>query len=155
MTDTVKSWIEERRAIHAAAPGEAWSNYGTPPFEVYDSTKYADGDMGEVLAETRALKVSHAITDAHNMFPRTLDAIEAVLKVHRPGDVFTWAEDCADPENHHLFTDVRTGDMLCEDEPIGRFCNGCVPENDTTIDVDEYPWPCRTVRPIEEAINGE
>ena len=83
MTDSIKSWIEERRAIHSAAPGEAWSNYGTPPFEVYDSTKYADGDMGEMLAETRALKVSHAITDAHNMFPRALDALNKVLELHR------------------------------------------------------------------------
>lgn len=104
-------------------------------------------EYGGTSAEDRA-----AIVDAHNMFPRALTALEQVLKVHSPGDVFTWAEDCADQENHHLFTDVRTGDMLCEDEPIGRFCNGCMPENDTTIDVDEYPWPCPTVQTIEGAI---
>lgn len=46
--------------------------------------------------------------------PKALTAIRAVLELHKPVEVFTWAEDCADPENHHLFTDVRTGNMLCE-----------------------------------------
>lgn len=150
MSDTVKTWIEERRAIHTAADTGRWYAFDTG---VGSSAIRSDEAVFEDMYMMKPDKT--AVVDAHNMFPRTLDAIEAVLKVHRPGDVFTWAEDCADPENHHLFTDVRTGDMLCEDEPIGRFCNGCVPENDTTIDVDEYPWPCRTVRPIEEAINGE
>ena len=112
------------------------------------------------IEETRALTATAksqgeytvaAVTSLRRL-PRALDALQAVLKVHSPGDVFAWAEDCADPENHHLFTDVRTGDMLCEDEPLGRFCNGCVPENDTTIDIDEYPWPCATARAIEGAI---
>lgn len=123
-----KSWIEERRATHAAAtPGKAWSNYGTPPFEVYDSTKYADGDMGEVLAETRALKVSHAITDAHNMFPRALDAIERVLELHKP---FEWSFG---------FETIRS-------------CRACA---EMGAEQDCARWPCATVQAIEGAINHE
>lgn len=81
MTDTVKTWIEERRAIHAKVPGEAWENYATPPFEVYDATEYDDGDMGEVLAETRAFSTSREIVDAHNSLPRALNALEQVLRL--------------------------------------------------------------------------
>ncbi|WP_432789261.1 hypothetical protein QYM46_13055 [Brevibacterium sp. K11IcPPYGO002] len=101
-----------------------------------------------------AIRPVEAIDLGLTDLPRALDALNAVLKVHSPGDVFKWADDCADPENHHLFTDVRTGDMLCEVEPVGRFCNGCVPEKDTMIDVDEYPWPCPTVQAVDSALEG-
>lgn len=118
MTTDIKAWIDERRAIHAAAPGEAWSNYGTPPFEVYDSTKYADGDMGEVLAETRALKVSHAITDAHNMFPRALTALEAVnAQIGRmEADANTYGDGGHDLACDALFAYVMTLRQAIEGE---------------------------------------
>lgn len=148
----IKSWIEERRAIHAAAPGEAWSNYGTPPFEVYDSTKYADGDMGEVLAETRALKVSHAITDAHNMFPRALDALEAVLKVHRADTTYQNVSECENDDEDHedeRHTESEDGTPICLDLPDYVACRSC------EVAGEPVEWPCETVEAIQEAISDE
>lgn len=123
MSDTVKSWIEERRGIHAAATAGPWeSGYwyhvqgeshcmcgedqgplvGIDPHGSFgrmhvhrrpepiweegirtrdDSTGGSDvvvdtDEYGGTSAEDRA-----AIVDAHNMLPRTLNALEQVLRL--------------------------------------------------------------------------
>ena len=72
MTDTVKTWIEERRA--ARAPNSTLS-----------------------------------VSDAHNNLPRALNALQAVLGLHRRAvDIFEPSEFCA-----ACSTDQRTVEWPC------------------------------------------
>lgn len=68
MTDA-KSWIEERRAIRGKGTDVLLRN----PYEL--NREY---DLWGEDAE--------AIADAHNMLPRALDALQAVLELHQPID---------------------------------------------------------------------
>ena len=120
MVTDVKSWIEERRAIHAeATPGE-WEEDAVSGLEgcVY----LADGSY-ECVADAMSTDDAGPIVDAHNMFPRALDAIEAVLKVHTPIEV------------NHAFKG-RT-----------NVCEQCSEDRLYAL------WPCETVEAIEGAIN--
>ena len=88
MTDTVKSWIEERRAIHTAATEGPWE-HGVKPFR---------GDIGHNVSSPERVVMfggfesasptaeadSVAVVDAHNIFPRALNALEAVIELHKP-----------------------------------------------------------------------
>lgn len=80
MTDP-KSWIEERRAIHEAATEGPWvAEYSA---ETGDCVIPHDAQSTrEAVAVTRLFHRTadaNAIADAHNMFPRALDALSKVL----------------------------------------------------------------------------
>ena len=127
----VKLWIEERRGIHAkATPGEWWwegeSNEDWPQSE----NSLMAGEEAVVNGwgyDASGIDVEDDdatyITDALNMFPRALDAIEAVLKVHTPIEV------------NHAFKG-RT-----------NVCEQCSEDRLYAL------WPCETVEAIEGAIN--
>lgn len=125
----IKAWIEERRTIHAKVPGETWDNYGTFPFEVYDSTEYEDGNMGRTLACAVDRLAGESITDAHNTLPAALSALEAVLELHKPVASLGFSRVC----------------MICMefDNPGGSDSASFV------------PYPCPTVRALEGVIDGE
>ena len=77
----IKQWIEERRGIHAkATPGE-WEEDAVSGLEgcVY----LADGSY-ECVADAMSTDDAGPIVDAHNMFPRALTALEAVIELHKP-----------------------------------------------------------------------
>ena len=127
----VKLWIEERRGIHAkATPGEWWwegeSNEDWPQSE---NSLMAGGEavVNGWGYDASGINVedddANYITDALNMFPRALDAIEAVLKVHTPIEV------------NHAFKG-RT-----------NVCEQCSEDRLYAL------WPCETVEAIEGAIN--
>ena len=127
----VKLWIEERKAIHAkATPGEWWwegeSNEDWPQSE---NSLMAGGEavVNGWGYDASGINVedddANYITDALNMFPRALDAIEAVLKVHTPIEV------------NHAFKG-RT-----------NVCEQCSEDRLYAL------WPCETVEAIEGAIN--
>lgn len=132
MTDTVKSWIEERRAIHSEGTGVLLRN----PYEL--NREY---DLWGEDAE--------AIADAHNMFPRALDALQAVLEEHlrqglyEPCDPTTCALDGG---RDHI--EVDFGEWVHADERVGWACFTCRSEDGEPSD-----WPCQTVQAIEWAIN--
>lgn len=89
MTDSIKSWVEERRAIHTAATEGPWE-HGVKPFR---------GDIGHNVSSPERVVMfggfesasptaeadSVAVVDAHNALPRALDALEAVLEVMDAG----------------------------------------------------------------------
>lgn len=98
MSDTVKSWIEERRAIHTNrhVKRSAWSE---------------------------------ATRDWAAEFPRALDALHAVLELHKPVASLGFSQIC----------------MICME-----FDNPG--ESDSASFVQ---YPCPTVQAIEGAINHE
>lgn len=83
MSDTVKAWIEERRAIHREATEDTarvlWDHddpEGESPNENFDSEPKWEQERLKQAAQA-VLESS----DAHNMFPRALDALNAALEV--------------------------------------------------------------------------
>ncbi|MGO1755869.1 MAG: hypothetical protein ACTHZ6_16170 [Brevibacterium aurantiacum] len=76
MSDTVKSWIEERRRIHELGNDVLLRN----SYELERET-----DLG--------VRDAKAVEDAHNTFPRALTAIEKVLEQTEFMET--------DAENHH------------------------------------------------------
>ena len=131
--DPIKSWIEERRAIHAKVELKARveSDRGTIYTAwtgAHDSGGLPEDDR-EHIADSYA-EGAEAITDALNMFPRALNALEQVLRLHTKSQM-----------------QKRIPRMLRADpndiEPY-NWCDEC---NDM--------WPCPTVRAIEGAIEGE
>ena len=69
MTDTVKAWIEQRRVIHSKGTDVLLRN----AYELDREAELCGAD-------------AEAIVDAHNMFPRALDALSKVLERHQPID---------------------------------------------------------------------
>lgn len=111
MTDTVKAWIEERRAIHEATTEGPWvAEYSA---ETGDCVIPHDAqNTREAVAVTRLFHRTadaNAIADAHNTLPRALDALNAVLELHRRAvDIFEPSEFCA-----ACSTDQRTVEWPC------------------------------------------
>lgn len=77
MTDTVKSWIEERRVIHeSAAEAPWWTTRDLQPATVFSG----DGSADDIaVLTTFEHSDATAVVDAHNNLPRALDALNAVL----------------------------------------------------------------------------
>lgn len=129
MTDTVKSWVEERRTIHTKATDGPW--YKTPNDRILsEGVQWIEGDDYDVAGgfgcKGAVVEAIHdfdgnAIVDAHNMFPRALNALEQVLELHQPMGVFTgFVPVCAE------CADIGGGDVA---------------------------WSCPSVQTIEGAIN--
>lgn len=111
MSDTVKSWIEERRTIHTGGRDVLLQSS-------YELERESGIEEGADI---------DAIVDAHNMFPRALDALSAVLELHKP---FEWSFGY---------------------EPI-KSCRACTGFGAAQ---DNAEWPCATAQAIEGAINNE
>ena len=87
----VQQWIEERRGIHSAATDGPW--YKTPNDRILsESVQWPEGDdydvaggLGRQGAVVEAIHDfdGNAIVDAHNMLPRALNALEAVIELHK------------------------------------------------------------------------
>lgn len=100
MTDTAKAWIEERRGIHSAATEGPWvAEYSG---ETGDCVIPHDAQSTrEAVAVTRLFHRTadaNAIADAHNMFPRALGALKAVLGLHIKGYETAGAHWCSECE---------------------------------------------------------
>ena len=122
MSDTVKSWIEERRAIHREGwSGKwSWSLNDTERATLRATGGHVDFDLIRDDEYRGPSEVLDEIVDAHNVtVPRALNALNKVLELHRRAvDIFEPSEFCAE-----CSTDQRT-----------------------------VEWPCATVRAIERAI---
>lgn len=87
---------------------------------------------------------------AHLAAQEPTDGERAVRALHRPAQVYTLAEDCADPESHEWSTASHGGDELCLSEPTGQqFCTECCPED--AFDCTDYPYPCGTIQALDSA----
>ena len=87
MTDTVKSWIEERRAIHREGwTGKwSWSLNDTELATLRATGGHVDFDLIRDDEFRGPSEVLDEIVDAHNVtVPRALDALNKVLELHKP-----------------------------------------------------------------------
>ena len=86
MTDHVKSWIEERRAIHSGGwNGEwSWSLNGRDLATLRATGGYVDFDLIRDDEFRGPSEVLDEIVDAHNVtVPRALDALSKVIELHQ------------------------------------------------------------------------
>ena len=81
MSDTVKSWIEQRRNVLSHAAKGPWRTGGWGALLSADNEQLLAGTAtSEGYVQDEADE--SAIIDAHNMLPRALNALEKVLDVH-------------------------------------------------------------------------
>ncbi|MCD1287318.1 MULTISPECIES: hypothetical protein [unclassified Brevibacterium] len=80
----IKAWIDEHRAIHAAATEGPWGIDGPAQAGPDDSlVVYPKNDGGAIAYVQPAWDDATAIVDAHNVtVPTALSMIEAVLELH-------------------------------------------------------------------------
>lgn len=122
MSDTVKSWIEERRAIiHGAR---------------------------EAIRPTEAVDLG--LID----LPRTLDALNKVLELHKPIFYYEHEDSCMNTDEDHCaerHVEFDLGEYYCEDLPTGEeACDSCYDDEGERV-----AYPCATVRAIEGALNDD
>ena len=138
-------WIAKRRAAlgllsaYAALRGMAGDLTAT----------VAVGSLG-----IRGSDITAAEDDARTSLPRALDALEALLRGHRPVSFsFSWRDGVAMHEVCPGCQD-KAGTHPCgcwRDEDVPHVCAVCSdPEH--RMDV---PWPCMTVQTIASALRGD
>ena len=123
MTDTVKSWIEERREIHRGGwNGKwSWSLNGRDLATLRATGGHVDFDLIRDDEFRGPSEVLDEIVDAHNVtVPRALSALNKVLELHKP-----------------------LGYIGRDGETVWDECEHCYGSG----------WPCETVEAIEGAIN--
>ncbi|MGR6089000.1 hypothetical protein ACU4IU_00390 [Brevibacterium sp. CSND-B09] len=152
MTD-VKSWVEERRATHAAATEHLYFQHwgGQNQNGDYAESILFDERDGEELTRGLPDADGEAFVDAHNMFPRALDALNAVLELHASDMLYENVDRCENYNEYHVddfHTESEDGVEICMGRPTGvRVCRSC------QADGEPVDWPCATVQAIEGAIN--
>ena len=157
-------WIAQCRELLDAATEGPWL---AGPWLVGDDWEGAtvempdDGSGGTVIiaadmhqGPTEGADDAEFIADARTSLPRALDALEAVLKGHRPVSFsFSWRDGVTMHEACPACQD-RAGTHPCgcwRDEDQPHVCAVCSdPEH--RMDV---PWPCMTVQTIESALRGD
>lgn len=157
----IKSWIDERKAIHAAATDGPW--YKTPNDRILsESVQWPEGDDYDVAGgfgcKGAVVEAIHdfdgnAIVDAHNVtVPTALSIVEAVLELHRAETTYQNVSECENEDEDHedeRHTESEDGTPICLDLPDYAACRSC------QVDGEPVEWPCATVQAIEEAINDE
>lgn len=152
MTDTVsiREWIEERRGIHAAATqGELTISRG--------GTVMAGGDavlwpLARYKSDPVEVSNIESFVDAHNMFPRALNALQRVLELHCSATTYQNVCECENEGEDHedeRHVEAEDGTPICIDLPDYAACLSC------QVDGEPVEWPCATVQAIEGAINDE
>ena len=96
----VQQWIEERRAIHAKAAEGPWEFEpdDTDDWTVVDGVNdYIGHSPDDGVRAGFEQGDATAIVDAHNMFPRALNALNAALELHVKGYETAgvhWCSEC-------------------------------------------------------------
>lgn len=144
MSDTVKAWIEERRAIQGAAR----------PFTETDPD---DFERSSIFAESADRERVEANITASNdgilHFPRALDALNAVRELHKPIFYYEHEDSCTNTDEDHRaerHVEFDLGEYYCEDLPTGeKTCDSCWDDEGERVE-----WPCPTVQAVQAAIAG-
>ena len=153
-------WIAKRRELLAAASEGPWFQDADDPGLVWGEQR-SDGDgywslFASETGHDAAAQPSDAalIADARTSLPRALDALEAVLKAHRPVSFsFSWRDGVAMHEVCPGCQD-KAGTHPCgcwRDEDQPHVCAVC---SDPEHRMDA-PWPCMTVQTIESALGAD
>ena len=156
----IKSWIKERRAIHRDGWTGKWSwSLNDRDLATLRATGgHVDFDLIRDDVFRGPSEVLDEIIDAHNVtVPRTLNALEAVIELHKPVSRFTmygyeeyWFLSV---EDAHAFA----GEPFEVDE--FRLCVECMrvedgaANNAEEIGYETSLYPCATVQAIVGAIN--
>ena len=160
---TAAEWIATRRELLAAATEKPWRA------SLLDGVRYEDGSSSyrcgiypgatqgtPPVFVTNGIDTRDAalIADARSSLPRALDALEALLKAHRPVSFsFSWRDGVAMHEVCPGCQD-KAGTHPCgcwRDEDQPHVCAVC---SDPEHRMDA-PWPCMTVQAIETALRGD
>lgn len=84
--------------------------------------------------------------------PRALDALQAVLELHKPIFYYEHEDSCMNTDEDHCaerHVEFDLGEYYCEDLPTGEeACDSCYDDEGERV-----AYPCATVRAIEGAIN--
>lgn len=155
MTDKIKTWLNERQRVYAAADTGHWYAFNTG---VGSSALPPDEAVFEDAYMQKAEK--SVVVDAHNHFPVALAAIEAVLALHRP-------------ESHFVvlgYEDVSFSSVEDAEEFVGgpvddaeefKLCVECkrvedgADHNTEEIGYETSLYPCKTRRALEGVIDNE
>lgn len=86
MTDTAKTWIDERQTIHAKATPGPWEFDFDGDIQGRRKGMSPDPEMDPIVGVLDRDEDNSAIVDAHNMLPRALDALNKVLELHHEDD---------------------------------------------------------------------
>lgn len=149
MTDNLHTWLNERQAIHAASGAGRWEKrLNGHDYEIWEPGEFDDAPVSSFSADPDAT----AIVDAHNMFPRALDALNAVLELHASDMLYENVGRCENYNEYHVddfHTESEDGVEICMGMPTGtRVCRSC------RVADEPVDWPCETIQSIEGAING-
>ena len=130
--DHAAEWIAKRRELLAAATERPWEirSYGPHEYSVY-----APRWPGIIAELGNGAEDATLIADARTSLPRALDALEAVLELHRLN-----REDDGECQGY-----ISSGYGY-----LDRWCVECSEQSGR-----EYgtPWPCPTVAAITEALS--
>ena len=156
---TAADWLAERRRIEQAASEGPWEHEGvgeiTQHFSLPEPATVVSTDVacmaycyGGSAAGVERDEDAEFIADARTALPKALDALEAVLKLHKPVAVYAQADECECGNEDHAIIESVQGDDLCWDTPTGeQRCAECLDEDSGYID-----YPCPTVVLIREAL---
>lgn len=147
---SIKSEIEHLRKSQAQATPGAWYAFSKDAL-VASEVRAVMPDGAYFVAEAPSQGDVHAIAFAHNHLPRLLDALEAVVAMHRPETIDVNAVECnaglctCEGEHHTTPLDVcthcaRLGEARSGD-PVELWVSALLVE-----------YPCPTVRALSDAL---
>lgn len=152
---TAADWISDRRTLIDAATEGPWDYYRPHPnYRTYQVSSVAPGGyLDDEVAncdDVRATENAALIADARTSLPAALDALEAVLELHRRAPLYEACEDedCEIPSVDH--DEVSAGEWVHITVREGEICVHC---SDLINDLVDYP--CETVAAITAALGIE
>ena len=155
MTDPTEQLADWQAKTDAATDGPWWGDpewFGDDYSPIRNSDGFVTGGFNGVEEPDLLLADAEFIATARTAMPKLLAAVQAVRALHRPVPVYALADECGrDPDVHEVMED-GSGDLLCLGSPTGDLvCEECAAD-----DSGEWrPYPCPTVRAIEDALGGE
>lgn len=154
---TASEWIAKRRELTTEATVGTWEwlAYGGGMQLVRRNAPYHDHNILKTTDDWPPCTQDAAfIADARVSLPLALDALEALLKGHRPVSFsFSWRDGVTMHEVCETCQD-KAGVHPCgcwRDEDVPHVCAVC---SDPEHRMDA-PWPCMTVQAIESALRAD
>ena len=165
MTD-IQTWLDQGKALAGQATEGPWEAYedsdyqpaGCPP--IIEHLVYAGAVETPIIDWGNGSTKADAefIADARTRLPQALNALQAVLDLHQPRTIYEPAGDW-DGEGKYEPYCVHGDDA---DHPDHKMIDGwwqCTTSPETVCNEategDPWPWPCPTVRAIQDAIGED
>lgn len=152
-------WIAQRREVERCATSGPWhqgrdGHRFENAREAFTRKDMHDPESYDVWPEAAHPEDAAFVVDARTSLPLALDALEALLKGHRPVSFsFSWRDGVTMHEVCETCQD-KAGVHPCgcwRDEDVPHVCAVC---SDPEHRMDA-PWPCMTVQTIESALRAD